>query len=121
MNNMEMNSNVDECTPRKRLFSHVDSEQNTTSEKTPRTRLFSRVEAGKCTAVEQVPRKRLFSRVESTILSENDIVQNQTATVISSQSIKPNCPVTACVSEETSTAVQRSIIVESSESQQNFD
>ena len=151
MNNMEMNSNVDECTPRKRLFSnmnksetttseadskkqrlfsHVDTDKNTPPEETPGRRLFSHVEAGKCTAVEEAPRKRLFSHVEPTkkpeevqepILLENDIAQNQTATAISSQPIKPNCPVTACASEKTSTTVKGEMIVESAESQQNFD
>ncbi len=142
MNNRKVNSNVDECTPRKRLFSNVNKSESTTSEVNPQKRrlfsqvdtdknitpeemigrrLFSHVDAGKCTAVEQVPRKRLFSRVESTILSENDIAQNRAATVISSQPIKPSCPVTACASEDTNTAVKGTTIVESAEGQQNFD
>lgn len=151
MNNMERNSNGGECTPRKRLFSsanktecttseadsqkrrlfsRVDTDKNTASEEMLGGRLFSHVDAEKHMAVEEAPRKRLFSRVESTkepekmletLLSENDMGQNHVATAISSQSIKPNCPVTACASEKTSTAVKGEMIVESAESQQNFD
>ena len=142
MNNMERNSNGGECTPRKRLFSsanktecttseadsqkrrlfsRVDTDKNTASEEMLGGRLFSHVDAEKHMAVEEAPRKRLFSRVESTkepekmletLLSENDMGQNHVATAISSQSIKPNCPVTACASEKTSTAVKGEMIVE---------
>ena len=148
---MEMNQNENEATQQKRLFSsanktetttseadsqkrrlfsHVETDKNTPPEETPRARLFSRVEAGKCTAVEEAPRKRLFSRVEPTKetekiletgLSENDMVQNQVATAISSQPIKPSDPVTACASENTSALVERKEIVESRKNQSNFD
>lgn len=149
MNDMEMNPNENEATqrkrlfsnenkskcttseadsPKRRLFSRVDTDKNTISEEMHGKRLFSNVDVEKYTAVEEAPRKRLFSRVESAkekmleaLLSENDMAQNHVATAMSSQPIKPNCPVTACVSEETSTVVEGNIIVEVAESQQNFD
>ena len=151
MNNKEMHSNGEECTTRKRLFSNtnktecttleadsqkrrlfsrVDTDKNTTPEEMPGRRLFSHVDAEKCTAVEEVPKKRLFSHVEPSdeaekmaeaTESEKKQVQNQTEMLIPNQSSMSSCPVTACVSEKTSTAVKGEVIVESAESHQNFD
>lgn len=131
MYNIETSLNENEGATPKRLFSNLNASESAPSrEISSKRRLFSRVGAGENPTLEEAPKKRLFSRVEPSdeaekmaeaTESEKKQVQNQTEMLITNQSSMSSCLVTACASEKTSTAVKGTVIVESAESQQNFD